>query len=100
MTMTRWRSLTSCARFSPRRSTGTRTLIGLSYRMHCTVVGAASMSQRGIEALRAEHDEVLRLVRTLTEAEWDAPSDCAGWRVQDVVAHLANTFRMAVDPGS
>ena len=58
------------------------------------------MSDRAIEALRAEHDEVLRLARTLTEAEWDAPSDCAGWRIQDVVAHLSNTFRMAVDPGS
>jgi uncharacterized protein (TIGR03083 family) len=58
------------------------------------------MSDRAIEALGAERHEVLRLARTLTEAEWNAPSDCAGWRVQDVVAHLANTFRMAVDPGS
>lgn len=58
------------------------------------------MTDRAIEALGAEHHEVLGVVRTLTAAEWNAPSDCAGWRVQDVVAHLANTFRMAVDPGS
>ncbi|HEY3140688.1 MAG TPA: maleylpyruvate isomerase family mycothiol-dependent enzyme [Acidimicrobiales bacterium] len=58
------------------------------------------MSERGIEALQAEHEEVLVVARSLSEAEWAAPSDCDGWRVQDVIAHLANTFRMAVDPAS
>jgi uncharacterized protein (TIGR03083 family) len=58
------------------------------------------MSERGIAALRAESHEVLKLARTLTDEEWAAPSDCEGWRVQDVVAHMANAFRLAVDPGS
>lgn len=58
------------------------------------------MSERGMEALQAERDEVVALVGQLTETEWAAPSDCEGWRVQDVVAHLANTYRLAVDPGA
>ena len=46
-------------------------------------------------------DTVLRLIgdemrdtteylRTLTPAQWDAPSLCAGWRVRDVVGHMAS----------
>jgi len=58
------------------------------------------MSERGVAALRAESQELLRLARTFTDEEWATPSDCEGWRVQDVVAHMANTFRLAVDPAS
>lgn len=53
-----------------------------------------------MEALRAESARVVTLARSLSDEEWAVPSDCEGWRVQDVVAHLANTFRMAVDPGT
>ena len=42
-----------------------------------------------IAALRAEVDAVLGVARTLTEQEWHTPSAAAGWRVQDVVAHMA-----------
>ncbi|MBF6174248.1 maleylpyruvate isomerase family mycothiol-dependent enzyme [Nocardia blacklockiae] len=38
--------------------------------------------------LRAERDELVSLLRDLSEAEWETPSLCAGWRVRDVVAHL------------
>lgn len=58
------------------------------------------MTERAIEALRQERDELLAVLRSLSDDEWDAPSACSGWRVHDVVAHLASTFRMIVDPSS
>ena len=58
------------------------------------------MTERGVAALRADRDEILALLASLSTEEWEEPSACAGWRVQDVVAHLANTCRTVVDPGS
>ena len=40
------------------------------------------------------------MARTFSPEEWEEPSDCAGWRVQDVVNHMANVFRQFVDPAS
>ncbi len=40
----------------------------------------------------AWHDTAVRLIglcRTLSEADWTRPTDCPGWAVRDVVAHLA-----------
>ncbi len=37
---------------------------------------------------RAEREDLLGLLRTLTPEQWRAPSLCAGWTVHDVVAHL------------
>ncbi len=51
-------------------------------------------------ALRADRSALLTLAADLQDDEWGAPSDCAGWRVQDVVAHLANTCRAVADPQS
>ena len=43
----------------------------------------------GVMALAcAEREDLLDLLVTLTPEEWAAPSLCAGWSVQDVVAHL------------
>ena len=36
-----------------------------------------------------EYARLLRLLRGLDDAQWEAPTDCAGWQVRDVVAHLA-----------
>lgn len=58
------------------------------------------MTTAGVAALRADRTEVLALARILSDEEWAAPSDCEGWRVQDVVAHLANTCRAVVEPGA
>ena len=58
------------------------------------------MSERGLEALRVEREEVLAVARSLTADEWSQPSDCDGWRVQDVINHMANVFRNFVDPGA
>lgn len=57
------------------------------------------MTAAAIDALRAERDLVLELIASLTPAEWELPSDCAGWRVQDVVAHMSAVF-VTVSGGS
>jgi len=58
------------------------------------------MSQAAVDALRAEREEVLTLARSLTSEEWNTPSDCDGWRVQDVIAHMTMGMRQVVDPAS
>ncbi|MEV0252621.1 maleylpyruvate isomerase family mycothiol-dependent enzyme [Nocardia sp. NPDC050712] len=40
------------------------------------------------ELLASERLELVTLLRTLTAAEWETPSLCAGWQVRDVVGHL------------
>ncbi len=42
-----------------------------------------------IEQLSAERHELLDLCRELSPGEWNEPSLCEGWRVRDVVAHVA-----------
>jgi uncharacterized protein (TIGR03083 family) len=37
---------------------------------------------------RAERADLVALLTTLTPAQWNAPSLCAGWRIRDVVAHM------------
>jgi uncharacterized protein (TIGR03083 family) len=58
------------------------------------------MSERGLQALTADRDEVLKVAKSLRADEWEMPSDCAGWRVQDVIVHMADVCRNVVDPGS
>jgi uncharacterized protein (TIGR03083 family) len=43
-----------------------------------------------MDLARAEQADLVGLLTTLTPAQWDAPSLCAGWRVRDVVAHLVS----------
>lgn len=61
---------------------------------------ASAMTAEGVAALSADREAVLTLAMDLGSSEWEAPSDCAGWRVQDVIAHLANTFRAVADPAA
>jgi uncharacterized protein (TIGR03083 family) len=51
-----------------------------------------------LETVRADGAVLLDIGASLTEEEWQAPSGCQGWRVQDVVTHLANLFWLLVDP--
>jgi uncharacterized protein (TIGR03083 family) len=53
-----------------------------------------------IEAISADRAALLDICRGLTDDQWQAPSGCVGWRVQDVVAHLGNLFWLVVDPGA
>ncbi|MFB7614282.1 maleylpyruvate isomerase family mycothiol-dependent enzyme [Kitasatospora sp. NPDC056181] len=44
-------------------------------------------------AIAAERRELADLLDGLSEAQWDAPSLCAGWRVREVAAHMSTGFR-------
>jgi uncharacterized protein (TIGR03083 family) len=50
-----------------------------------------------IEAVRADRAALLEIGRGLTAAQWQEPSGCPGWSVQDVLAHLATGFWAMVD---
>ena len=41
-----------------------------------------------MELATAERQDLLALLESLTPADWRTPSLCAGWSVQDVVAHV------------
>lgn len=43
---------------------------------------------RWMGAAAVEYDRLLRLLRGLHDEQWRAPTDCEGWDVHDVVAHL------------
>ncbi len=58
------------------------------------------MTERGVQALTADHEEVKKVAQSLNADEWELPSDCDGWRVQDVIVHMADVFRAVVDPGA
>ncbi|NNH72077.1 maleylpyruvate isomerase family mycothiol-dependent enzyme [Nocardia uniformis] len=38
--------------------------------------------------LHEERAELVELLRSLTNEEWETPTLCAGWRVRDLVGHL------------
>jgi uncharacterized protein (TIGR03083 family) len=46
-----------------------------------------------MDAARRERAEILTLCHDLDDSEWQSPSAAAGWRVQDVVAHLGSSCR-------
>jgi uncharacterized protein (TIGR03083 family) len=58
------------------------------------------MSQMGVDGFRAERAAILDLAGTLTDDEWNAPSDCAGWAVRDVLAHMASVLHGVVEPSA
>lgn len=52
-----------------------------------TVTGTAELWS----LIHQQRQNVAGMLSTLSDAEWDAPSLCAGWRVRDVVAHMVET---------
>ena len=56
------------------------------------------MSRLGVEGLRAEREAVVAIANSLSTDEWNSPSDCAGWTVRDVVAHMASILHGVADP--
>ena len=56
------------------------------------------MSTLGVEGLRAERDATLTIAKSLTDDEWNAPSDCEGWAVRDVIAHMGSVLHGVADP--
>ncbi len=62
------------------------------------LVKAWDVTIEGVSATRIFHDRTVEVARTFSEAEWIAPSACAGWRVRDVIAHLGAGARNLIDP--
>jgi len=58
------------------------------------------MTAAAIPALEHQVRHARELFVTLTPGEWAAPSGCEGWRVQDVVQHMAAVFQQIADPAS
>ncbi len=56
------------------------------------------MSSTAVAALRAEGEQVLAVYRSLDDREWQLPSDCEGWSVQDVLAHMSSLFGLVISP--
>lgn len=56
------------------------------------------MSQQGLEASRLLAQQYADVVAALRPEDWAAPSRCAGWRVQDLVAHTSSNFKALVEP--
>jgi uncharacterized protein (TIGR03083 family) len=48
--------------------------------------------------IHAERKALLADLEGLSDAQWDSPSQCAGWTVRDVVSHMAAAAK--VTPGS
>ncbi len=47
-------------------------------------------------AVVAERRAQVARYSTLTEAQWDAPTLCAGWRVREVLAHTTMAYRYSL----
>jgi uncharacterized protein (TIGR03083 family) len=58
------------------------------------------MASAAIKALEADRAALLEICAGLGDADWKAESGCAGWSVQDVVAHLGALFWLVVDPST
>ena len=55
------------------------------------------MSETQIRAaVGAERRAQVDLLAPLSEAEWDTPSLCAGWRVREVLAHTTMAYRYSL----
>ncbi|MDO5682410.1 MAG: maleylpyruvate isomerase family mycothiol-dependent enzyme [Propionibacteriaceae bacterium] len=47
-------------------------------------------------ALEAEYAALIALVESFSRDDWSRPTDCTGWTVRDMVAHLAGSAECAV----
>jgi uncharacterized protein (TIGR03083 family) len=51
------------------------------------------MTLNRVQALRTQRQQVLDYCADLSDDDWTAPSQAAGWRVRDVIAHMGGTCR-------
>ena len=56
------------------------------------------MTTQAVEALQLIHEQVQDLLPRISADDWSKPSGCAGWRVQDVLAHMSSNMKEIVDP--
>jgi uncharacterized protein (TIGR03083 family) len=61
-------------------------------------IAGGTVSRLGVDGLRAESEAVVQIARSLSVEEWNAPSDCDGWAVRDVIAHMASIMHGVADP--
>jgi len=47
----------------------------------------------------AELEDCLALLRGLNDRDWAAPTDCAGWTVHELTAHLVGQYQRLAKPG-
>jgi uncharacterized protein (TIGR03083 family) len=58
------------------------------------------VTNAAVSALRDERLQLLSFCRDLDGAEWQTPSAAAGWRVQDVVAHMGFASHVLFSPSA
>lgn len=56
------------------------------------------MSKEGFEGARLSFRDFLEVFSSLDGDEWEAPSACAGWRVQEVAAHISSNLKEMIEP--
>ena len=56
------------------------------------------MSKEGFEGARLSLQDFLEVFASLSGEEWEAPSACAGWRVQEVAAHISSNLKEMIEP--
>ncbi|HEX4018603.1 MAG TPA: maleylpyruvate isomerase family mycothiol-dependent enzyme [Frankiaceae bacterium] len=61
-----------------------------------TAVTDRSLTDRTIEALRAEHDALADIVRELSDAELSGPSGASEWTAAQVLSHLGSGAEIAL----
>jgi uncharacterized protein (TIGR03083 family) len=56
------------------------------------------VTRTGLAAARQSNAQLADIVALVSDEQWELPSACPGWRVIDVLAHLAALAHEAVDP--
>lgn len=58
----------------------------------------SAMTLEAVNAHESFNDRIVEVAGSFDNQEWRAPSACAGWRVKDVIAHMAVGARAMIDP--
>jgi uncharacterized protein (TIGR03083 family) len=56
------------------------------------------VTHAGLASARVSTAQLANVVALVNDEQWELPSACAGWRVIDVIAHLAALAHEAVEP--
>lgn len=59
---------------------------------------AALEHKEAMDRAEVEVGRLLQLVDALTEEQWARATDCTGWSVKDVLAHLVGMWQLQIDP--
>jgi len=70
--------------------------------MQTTTISAGQIAPitpgRVAEVATAELEACLALLGDLDQRDWAAPTDCAGWTVHELTAHLAGQYQELANP--